>query len=55
LSQVITGFSLGIAGMRVGGRREIAIPPADGYGSQAQGPITANEHLLFVVDLLAVS
>jgi peptidylprolyl isomerase len=55
LNQVIKGFSLGISGMRVGGRREIVIPPADGYGATAQGPIKANETLLFVVDLISVS
>jgi peptidylprolyl isomerase len=54
LNQVIQGFKLGIAGMRVGGRREIVIPPAYGYGATANGPVAANETLLFVVDLVAV-
>ena len=52
---VIQGFSQGIAGMKVGGRREIVIPPALGYGDQAQGPIQPNETLVFIVDLKAVN
>jgi hypothetical protein len=52
---VIPGFAQGIAGMKIGGRREIVIPPALGYGDQAQGPIVANENLVFVVDLKNVS
>lgn len=55
LKRVIVGFSQGIAGMRVGGRREIVIPPKLGYGKTAQGPIKANETLVFVVDLEGVS
>jgi peptidylprolyl isomerase len=55
LDQVIPGFSQGITGMRVGGRREIVIPPKLGYGNSAQGPIKANETLVFVVDLQGVS
>lgn len=53
--QVIRGFAKGITGMRVGGRREIVIPPRLGYGKRAQGPIKANETLVFVVDLEGVS
>ncbi|MHB8451074.1 MAG: FKBP-type peptidyl-prolyl cis-trans isomerase [Mycobacteriales bacterium] len=56
LQQVVPGFAQGIAGMRVGGRREIVIPPALGYGAQSAPPaIVPNETLIFVVDLLAVS
>lgn len=54
LTNTVQGFAQGIAGMKVGGRREIVIPPALGYGANAQGPISANETLVFVVDLLAV-
>lgn len=55
LTRVVPGFAEGIAGMKVGGRREIVIPPALGYGSTASGPIQKNETLVFVVDLKAVS
>lgn len=56
LAQVVPGFAQGIAGMRVGGRREIVIPPSLGYGAQGAPPaIAPNETLVFVVDLLAVT
>jgi FKBP-type peptidyl-prolyl cis-trans isomerase len=52
---VIRGFAEGIFGMKVGGRREIVIPPSLGYGSEGGGPIKPNETLVFVVDLVSVS
>jgi peptidylprolyl isomerase len=52
---VIKGWDQGVAGMKVGGRRLLIIPPDLGYGSQAQGSIPANETLIFVVDLKKVS
>ena len=55
LSGVIPGFAQGIVGMKVGGRREIVIPPALGYGAQGSGPVQPNETLVFVVDLVKVS
>ncbi len=52
LSGVIPGFKDAIIGMKVGGRREIVIPPAFGYGAAGQGPIPPNATLVFVIDLL---
>ncbi len=54
--QVIQGWDQGVAGMKVGGRRRITIPPELGYGSRgAGGAIKGGETLVFVVDLLGVS
>jgi peptidylprolyl isomerase len=52
---VVPGFSEGIVGMKVGGRREIVIPPALGYGDQSQPGLPANSTLVFVVDLVGIS
>ena len=54
--QVITGWDRGVAGMKVGGRRRLTIPPHLGYGQQgAGGVIKGGETLVFVVDLLGVN
>ena len=53
--RVIAGWDHGVAGMKVGGRRKLTIPPHLGYGARgAGGAIKPNETLIFVVDLLGV-
>ena len=52
---VIPGWDQGVAGMRVGGRRRLEIPPSLAYGKRgAGGVIGPDETLVFVVDLVGV-
>jgi peptidylprolyl isomerase len=52
---VIPGWEQGVEGMKVGGRRELVIPPELGYGESGAPPaIPPNETLVFVVDLVEV-
>jgi FKBP-type peptidyl-prolyl cis-trans isomerase len=56
LNRVIPGFSQGIAGMKVGSRRQITVPSGLGYGPQGSPPtIPPNATLVFVVDLVGVT
>jgi peptidylprolyl isomerase len=53
--QVISGWDQGVTGMKVGGRRRIAIPPMLAYGKRGAGNVIGpDETLVFVVDLIAV-
>jgi peptidylprolyl isomerase len=49
---VIPGWDKGLVGKKVGSRVLLVVPPADGYGDQAQAKIPANSTLVFVVDIL---
>jgi peptidylprolyl isomerase len=53
---VIPGWDQGLVGMKVGGRRELVIPPSLGYGATGSPPaIPPNATLVFVIDLLGVT
>ncbi len=50
--QVIPGWDKALVGKKVGSRVLLVVPPADGYGAQANGKIPANSTLVFVIDIL---
>jgi FKBP-type peptidyl-prolyl cis-trans isomerase len=53
--RVIRGFSDGVRGMKLGGKRKVTIPPSLGYGPQANGKIPANSTLVFEIELVKLN
>jgi peptidylprolyl isomerase len=54
VGQVIAGWDQGVQGMKVGGRRQLIIPPDLAYGERgAAGAIAPGETLIFVCDLVS--
>ena len=54
VGQVIAGWDQGVQGMKVGGRRQLIIPPGMAYGDRGAGSaIAPGETLIFVCDLVS--
>jgi len=55
-NRVIQGWELGVAGMKVGEKRKLTIPPELGYGAQGAGSvIPPNATLIFEIDMLSIN
>ena len=55
LNQVIPGWTQGLTGMKIGGRRLLVIPASLAYGDQSPTPAIQNgETLVFVVDVMSI-
>ncbi|MFS0893462.1 FKBP-type peptidyl-prolyl cis-trans isomerase [Microbacterium sp. 179-I 3D3 NHS] len=54
LPDLIRGWQEGIPGMKVGGRRELTIPPHLAYGPAGGGHFLSGKTLIFIIDLLAI-
>ena len=52
--RVIRGWEDGVNGMRVGGKRQLIIPPELAYGSRGMGPIPPNARLVFTIEVVRV-
>ncbi|KQN43309.1 FKBP-type peptidyl-prolyl cis-trans isomerase [Frigoribacterium sp. Leaf44] len=55
LQALVRGWQEGIPGMKVGGRRELVVPPHLAYGPTGGGHPLSGKTLIFVIDLLGVS
>jgi peptidylprolyl isomerase len=55
LTSLISGWQEGIPGMKVGGRRQLTVPPHQAYGPAGSGHRLSGKTLVFVIDLLGVS
>ena len=51
--EVIAGFDEALAGVRVGGKRQLIVPPSLGYGPYSYGPIPGNSVLVFTVEVIS--
>ena len=54
-AHVIKGWEQGVPGMKVGGLRQLVIPPSLGYGGRTQGTIPAGSALVFEIDLVSAT
>lgn len=54
LQQLIVGWQLGIPGMKVGGRRQLVVPPHLAYGEEGRGHRLSGKTLVFVIDLIGI-